>query len=163
MRKVIPFLAAGVIAASGVASLVLVAGPATAKVVKPPVTASCTSGGTGAGTLFGTESNQLVVGCTGSSTKAKVTATGSIVPDTSTSSATIYWTNKETTTESFSYAASGTCPTFLGVAAATAVTVTATITGGNSGLTVGQKATSVDCLYSAGGDLFVRSAGPVTF
>jgi hypothetical protein len=163
MRKVIPLLAAGVIAASGVASLVLVDGAASAKVVKPPVTVSCTSGGSGAGTLFGTESNQLIVGCTGSSAKAKVTATASIIPNVAASTATIYWTNKETTTESFSYAAGGTCPTYLGLAATTAVTVTATVTGGNAGLTVGQKSASVNCLYSAGGDLFVRSGGPVTY
>ena len=112
--------------------------------------------------MFGTEANQLEVGCVGSTSKAKVTPTASIVPDVSTSSATVYWTNKKTTTESFSYAAGGTCPTFLGMSASTVVTVTATVTGGNSGLTVGQSSNSVDCLYSAGGDNFVQSAGPVS-
>jgi hypothetical protein len=165
MRKFIPFLAAGVIATSGVA-FALAGGSAVAaspKVVKPPITVSCTSGGTGAGTLFGTESNQLVVGCTNSSTKAKATATGSIVPDVATSTATVYWTDNTTTTESFAYAVGGTCPTYLGLAATTAVIVTATVTGGTAKLTKGVVSSSVNCLYSAGGDLFVRSAGPVSY
>ncbi len=54
---------------------------------------------------FGTEGNKLLVGCVGSSSKAKVTPTAGIVPDVATSSATVYWTNNKTTTESFSYAA----------------------------------------------------------
>jgi hypothetical protein len=163
MRKFVPIVAAGVMAMSGVAFALVAGSSAPAGATATPVTAACTSGGTGAGTLFGTESNQLVVGCTGSSSKAKNTATGSIVPDTATSTAVIHWTNKDTTDESFSYAVGGTCPTFLGIAASTAVTVTATITGGTAKLTTGKTFSSVDCLYSAGGDLFVRSAGPVSF
>ena len=163
MRKLVPFLAAGVMATSGVAFAILAGGSAGAGAPKPPITASCTSGGTGAGTLFGTESNQLVVGCTGSSSKAKSTATGSIVPDVSYSTAVVYWTNGKTTDESFSYAVGGTCPTFLGLTATTSVIVTATVTGGTAKLTTGQVFNSVNCLYSAGGDLFVRSAGPVEY
>jgi hypothetical protein len=137
MRKFVPFLAATVIAASAVSIAVLSTGSVGAKTVKPPVTATCTSSNpSGAGSESGTESNQLFVGCVGSS-------------------------NNKTTTESFSYAGGGTCPTFLGLTATTAVTVTATVTGGNSGLTVGQVNSSVNCLYSAGGDLYVESAGPV--
>jgi hypothetical protein len=163
MRKIVPFLAATVIAVSAVSIAVLSTGSVGAKTVKPPVTAICTSSNpSGAGSESGTESNQLFVGCVGSSSKAKVTATGSVVPDVATSSATVYWTNNKTTTESFSYAGGGTCPTFLGLTATTAVTVTATVTGGNSGLTVGQVNSSVNCLYSAGGNLYVESAGPVS-
>jgi hypothetical protein len=90
-----------------------------------------------------------------------VTPTATITADVATSSATINWTDKKTTTESFSYSTGGTCPTYLGLTATQAVIVTATVTGGNAGLTVGQSSSSVNCLYSAGGDLLVRSAGPV--
>ena len=121
---------------------------------KPPVTVTCTStNANGAGSQLGTESNQLFVGCVGSASKAHVTPTASVIPDVATSSATIYWTNKKITTESFSYAGGGTCPTYLGLTASTVVTVTSTVTGGNPGLTVGQSFKSVNCLYSAGSDL----------
>ncbi len=163
MRKFVPFLAAAAVATSAASFAVLSTGAAGAKAPKPPVTVTCTrSNANGAGSLFGTESDQLLVGCVGSAAKAKVTPTATIVPDVATSSATIYWTDKKTTTESFSYAAGGTCPTFLGQTAATAVIVTSTVTGGNAGLTVGQIFSSVNCLYSAGGDLYVQSAGPVS-
>jgi hypothetical protein len=112
--------------------------------------------------LFGTTNNQLEVGCVGSSSKAKVTPTASIVPDISNSTAVVYWTNGKTTDESFSYAAGGTCPTYLGVSASAAVTVTATETGGTAGLTTGQVTSAVNCLYSASGDSYVQSAGPVS-
>jgi hypothetical protein len=98
----------------------------------------------------------------GSSTKAKVTTTGSVIPDVSAGNATIYWTNNKTTIESFSYAAGGTCPTYLGVSGS-AVTVTSTVTGGTAGLTVGQVNHSVTCLYAAGGQDYVQSTGPITF
>jgi hypothetical protein len=165
MRKiVISIVAVALVAAAASLAVMSNSVAGAAKGPKPPVTAICTSGNPGgAGSQFGSESDQLVVGCVGSSSKAKITATGSIIPDVSTSSATIYWTDKKTTTESFSYAAGGTCPTFLGQAASTAVTVTATVTGGNSGLTVGQAESSVNCLYTGGGWLFVQSAGPVSF
>jgi hypothetical protein len=162
MRKIVPFVAAAALI-SGVASFaVLSSGTAGAGAPKPPVTVTCNSGSAnGAGSQLGTETNQLLVGCVGSSTKAKVSPTATITPDVATSSATINWTDKKTTTESFTYAAGGTCPSYLGLAATTSVVVTATVTGGNAGLTVGQSFQSVNCLYSAGGDLLVRSAGSV--
>jgi hypothetical protein len=162
MRKLVPVLAAAVLTTCAASFAMLSAGTAGAGGPKPPVTVTCTStNANGAGSQLGTESNQLLVGCVGSASKAHVTPTGSIVPDVATSSATIYWTNKKITTESFSYAAGGTCPTYLGLTASTSVVVTSTVTGGNSGLTVGQSFQSVNCLYSGGSDLLVRSAGPV--
>ncbi len=164
MRKFVPILAAAAIATSAASIAVAASGNAGAGAPKPPVTVTCNSGTAGgAGSQFGTESNQLLVGCVGSATKAKVTPTATIIPNVATSSATINWTDKKFTTESFTYAVGGTCPTFLGLTATQAVTVTSTVTGGNAGLTVGNVSSSVNCLYSAGGDLFVRSSGPITF
>jgi hypothetical protein len=156
-------VAGAAVLASSVGVALLSGGVASAGGPKPPVTVTCTSSNAGGvGSLFGTTSNQLEVGCVGSSSKAKITPTASVVPDVSNSTAVVYWTNNKTTDESFSYAAGGTCPTFLGVSASAAVTVTATETGGNAGLTKGQVTTAVNCLYSSGGNSYVQSAGPVS-
>jgi hypothetical protein len=147
-------------AMAGSACLAVVA-PATiagAKGVKPPVTATCTG-------LFGQATNQLQSGCTGSSTKAKVTSYGVSVPNSGDTGATVYWTNKDTTVLTFTYTTvTNTCGSYLGYPASLEEQETATVTGGNSGLTTGvAQAGSPVCVYVDGGQILIISAGSNTF
>ncbi len=160
MNKMLTARLLAVAALAGSAGLTVIlssGGPAAAKAPKPPVTVTCTA-------LFGNATQQLESSCTGSSAKAKVTGSG-VVTQPSGSTSVTYWTNNKTTDESFSETlvpGPGTCPTFLGVTASDVIKETATVTGGNSGLTVGQSGTSSVCLYEAGGNIAVVGMGPIT-
>ena len=146
MRTGRPFRYLVAAALAGSASLAVVAPGAVAGAggVKPPVTVTCAA-------LFGTSLQQLQSGCVGSA-KAKVTSYGISVPNSSDNGATIYWTNKDTTTISFSYVTDATtagCGDLLGMAPTFAETETATVTGGTSKLTTGLAFTSSSpaCVY----------------
>jgi hypothetical protein len=147
-------------ALAGSAGLAVVA-PATiagAKTVKPAVTATCTG-------LFGQESSQVQSGCTGSSSKAKVTSYGVSVPNSGDTGATVYWTNKDTTVISFTYSSvTDTCSSYLGYAATLEEAEIATVTGGTSGLTTGKASAPSDvCVYVDGSQILVVSAGSNSF
>jgi len=158
------------------------ASPAVARVPAVPVTVTCNSndsgnsnGPGGIGSLSGAmtftaDPAAMLVGCTGSSSKAKVTpeAIWSGVPIvTSTDTATVKWTNNKTTTLSFSFNGSrGTCPTFDGLTSenATPGAIIATVTGGTAKLTVGQSFSFVECFTGdvSVPELVLWSAGPIT-
>jgi hypothetical protein len=148
-------VAAVALVGSGVSAALLPGTLAGAKGVKPAVTVTCTS-------LFGQEASQSLTGCTSSSSKVNG-AYGTQVDSGST--ATIYWTTKATTTVTFTYSQpADACPTFLGVAPASEVAESITVTGGNSKLTDEAYPTAQDsCAYSAGGDIVVNSLGSISF
>jgi hypothetical protein len=132
--------------------------------VKPPQRATCTA-------IFGTESQQLTSGCAGSTTpsKFKGSAYGVDIPNSSDDGATIYWASpsKAYTTISFTDVAvaptGSECGTELGTAATLFVTETATVTGGTSGLTVGDTPPSSNvCVYINGDGTDVVSGGAST-
>jgi hypothetical protein len=158
MKLPVRLVVAAALAGSACLAVVAPATIAGAKGVKPPVTATCTG-------LFGQEANQLQSGCTGSSTKAKVTSYGVSVPNSGDTGATVYWTNKDTTVLTFTYTSvTNTCPTYLGYAATLEEAETATVTGGNSGLTTGvASAPSNVCVYVDGSQILVNSAGSNSF
>ena len=86
--------------------------------------------------------------------------------DPSDTSATIYWTDKKYTTESFTYTtpASDTCPTLLGSTAFLEETEAANITGGNAKFTTGAvTGTSNVCIYedSNTGEIVVQNLTPI--
>jgi hypothetical protein len=126
---------------------------------KPPITTTCSS-------LLGGEVNQLLSGCvaTGAS---KTTSDGVTVVASGDTSATIYWTNNKTTTESFiynAYANASACPTYLDYAATIEEAETATVTGGTTKLTENvASAPSNVCIYLASdGTSLVVSDGSLT-
>jgi cytochrome oxidase Cu insertion factor (SCO1/SenC/PrrC family) len=154
MRKMLPvrILAIAALASSaGVAMLGGTAGAAT----KPPITVSCTG-------LLGSDTMQIQSGCTGSSTKAKVTTNAVTVPNGGDTGATIYWTNGKTTIITFAYTSvTDTCSTYLGVAASLEESETATVTGGTSGLTKEATAPTDVCVYIAGSQIAVVGGSSV--
>jgi hypothetical protein len=142
MRKMIAvrLVAAGAMLGS-IGFAVALPGAVASAAVKPPVTVTCSS-------LLGNESQQVQSGCVGSSTKAKVTPYGVSVPGSGDTTATIFWTNKDSTDISISYTTiTNTCSTYLDVAASTEVSETSSVTGGNSGLTVGADTSTDVCVY----------------
>ena len=151
MRTTKPFryLVAAALAGSAALTVALPGAVAGAGAVKPPVTVTCSG-------LFGTSTQQLQTGCVGSA-KSKVTSYGVSVPNASDTGATVYWTNKDTTTITFTYSAGNisACSDYLGLAPSDAETETATVTGGNAKLTTGIPYSSNACVYVYGGDILV--------
>jgi hypothetical protein len=158
MHKMLPvrFVAAAALVGSVGFAIAMPGAVAGAK-TKPPITTACSS-------LLGGETNQLLSGCvaTGAS---KTTSDGVTVVASGDTSATIYWTNNKTTTETFSYnTVTSTCPTYLDYAATLEEQETATVTGGNTKLTenVASSPTNV-CVYLASdGTSLVVSDGTLT-
>jgi len=159
-HRSIRFVAAAALAGSAIAAVVVpaaTAGAGAAK-AKPPVYVTCTS------FIGQSETTQMIYGCTNDTGSSKITTNG--VQVTSGSTATIYWTNKATTTISFAYTlvtgAAEDCPTLLGVAATAEVSEAVTVTGGTSKLPLGAVPTpSLVCAYSAGGNIVEnQDSGP---
>jgi hypothetical protein len=134
-------VAAAVACSFGLA--IMLPGAMAGAVTHPAVTVTCTG-------LLGNSTQQLESGCVGSGspTKFKGSSYGVAVPNGSDTGATIYWTDKATTTISFTYATeTNTCPTYLGVAASLEEQETATVTGGTAKLTLETGPPSNVCIY----------------
>ncbi|MGH9919588.1 MAG: hypothetical protein ACRD6W_12080 [Nitrososphaerales archaeon] len=145
MPKSLPVRLMLVAAVAGTASLAILLPSVTAAAhgPKPPVTATCTN-------LFGGATYSTLSGCSATSGAPKISSSGFSIVNGGDTGATIYWTDKKYTTESFTYGtvSPDTCPTLLGSSAFLEETETATITGGNSKLTVGAVSGSADvCIY----------------
>jgi hypothetical protein len=163
MPKRIPARLMMVAALAGTATvaMLLPAVAASAK-TKPPLTASCTL-------LFGNASVQTVSGCAATSGAPKISAYGLTEVNSGDNGATIYWTDKKYTTESFTYSfPTNTCPTLFGATALTEATESASITGGNAKLTTGAIATTTNvCIYEQqtsgpnDGEFIVQSIQPL--
>jgi hypothetical protein len=124
---------------------------------KPPVTVTCTG-------LIGNSSNQVESGCVGTA-KSKVTPYGVTVVNGSDTGATVYWTNKDDTTLSFTYSGiTNACPTYLDQAASLEEQETATVTGGTSKLTLETAPPADVCIYigSTDGSILVVGDGSYT-
>jgi hypothetical protein len=155
MRKMLPVRVLAIAALASSAGIAMLGGTAGARVVKPPVTVTCSQ-------LLGSDTQQIQSGCVGSSSKAKVTTNGIAVVNGSDNGATVYWTNGKTTILSFSYTTiTSTCPTYLGVAASLEEQETATVTGGTAGLSKVATAPSDVCIYIAS-QIAVVSDGSLT-
>jgi hypothetical protein len=142
MKRLMPVRFAVIAAMVGSAALAaaLPGALASAKGVKPPITVTCTG-------LIGNTSQQVESGCVGTA-KSKVTPYGVAVVNSGDTSGTVYWTDKTTTTITFTYGTvTNTCPTYLGVAASLEESETATVTGGNSKLTLETATPSDVCVY----------------
>jgi hypothetical protein len=148
MRKMLRSrcVAAGVLLGSiGLAAAVLPGAAASAAVAKPPVTVTCSA-------TLGNAAQQLNSGCVGTA-KSKVTTYGVAVPNGSDTGATIFWTNKDTTTITDTFGSvTNNCPTYLDVAASLKEQETATVTGGTSKLTNETAAPSDLCVYVGASD-----------
>jgi hypothetical protein len=155
MRKMLPVRILAIAALASSAGVAMLGGTAGAA-VKPPVTVTCSG-------LLGSDSQQIQSGCVGSSSKAKITTNGVSVVNGSDTGATVYWTNNKTTVLTFAYSTiTSTCATYLGVAASLEEQETATVTGGNAGLSKVATAPSDVCVYIAGSQIAVVSAGSLT-
>jgi hypothetical protein len=158
MRKLLAvrFVAAAALLGSVGLAVALPGAVASAGGPKPPVTVTCTG-------LIGNSTQQLQSGCVGTA-KSKVTAYGVDVPNSGDTGATIYWTNKDTTTITFTYASvTNTCPTYLGVAASIEEQETATVTGGTSKLTAETAPSSKVCVYlGSDSTVLIVGDGPST-
>jgi hypothetical protein len=158
MKKLMPVRFAVIAALVGSAALAaaLPGTVASAKGVKPPITVTCTG-------LLGNTSSQLESGCVGTA-KSKVSSYGVAVVNSGDTTGTVYWTDKTTTTISFTYASvTNTCPSYLGVAASLEEAETATVTGGNSKLTLETAPPSDVCVYIGGdGTYLIVGDGPYT-
>jgi hypothetical protein len=144
MQKFRPVRLAVAVAVAGSFGLaIMLPGAIAGAAVKPPVTVTCSG-------LLGNSTQQLESGCVGSGspTKFKGTSYGVAVPNGSDTGATIYWTDKDTTTITFTYATiTNACPTYLGVAASIEESESATVTGGTSKLTLETGPPSDVCVY----------------
>ncbi len=142
MHKLLPvrIVAAAALVGSVGFAIAMPGGIAAAGGPKPPVTTVCSS-------LFGNATTQVLSGCTIG--KGKNTAYGVTVPNSNDTGATIYWTDKDTTIESFSYTPiTNTCPTYLGVSASLEESEVGTITGGNTKLAENTPSPAADvCVY----------------
>jgi hypothetical protein len=152
--------AAALVGATGAAVLAPVT-MSGAAAVKPPVRVTCTG-------LFGNSDavagggSQLLSGCAGSgplAAKAHVTPFGVEVSSGGTipTAATITWTNKDSTTMGLSNLTGVTndCPLYLGLTPTIKESVTSTITGGNSKLTVGDSNVNTACVYIVGTQVLI--------
>jgi len=155
-RSTTRFIVAAALVGSAAAAIVAPASIAGAKKVKPPVRVTCTG-------LFGQSTTsgggaQLLSGCVGTA-KSKVTpfgvevSSGGAVP----TSDTITWSNKTTTILGLSNLQSVTndCSTEFGLAPTLKESVTSTVTGGNSKLTVGDANTGTACVYIVGSQVLI--------
>ncbi len=152
MRKFLSVrsLAVLALAGSGLAAVALPAGVAGAKA---PVKVTCTG-------LFGLSSSSELSGCSGHG--AKISPYAVEVPNSGDTAATIYWTDKTTTTSSISYVTgSFTCPNLGGDASVTGspITETGTVTGGNSKITTGVANVTDACVYTIGSDIIIDNDG----
>ncbi len=154
------FIVAAALVGSAAAAVVAPAALAGAAGPKPPVQATCTG-------LFGQSTTagggqQLLSGCAGSgplAAKAHVTNFGIEVPEVSPAptSATIYWTNKDTTTLTLGAISTVTndCSTYLGLTPTFKESVASTVSGGNSKLTVGDTNQGSACVYLVGSQVLI--------
>ncbi len=155
MRKIVSSVAAA--ALLGSVGLAVALPGAVAGAAKGPVTATCSQ-------LIGSSANQLLDGCS-SASGAKITAQGVAIPNSGDTGATITWLNKKTTTESFTYTSvTDTCATYGGAAPSLEEQETATITGGNSKLSLQSEPPADVCIYIDGtnGSILVVSAGSLS-
>jgi len=141
------FIAAAALAGSAGLAVVAPAAIAGAGAPKPPTEVTCSS-------LLGSATEQLQSGCVGTA-KAHTTAYGVSVPNNTDTAATIFWTNKDTTTISIaSSSVTNDCGTYLGVAANLKEQSVSTVTGGNSKLTLESNISTV-CVYISGSQILV--------
>ncbi len=154
MRKMvgIRFVAAAAMLGSVGLAVALPGAVASAKGPKPPVTVTCSS-------TLGNAAQQMNIGCVGTA-KSKVTPYGVAVPNGTDTGATIYWTNRDTTTVSDSYTSvTDTCGTYLDQTSSVEEQVTATVTGGTSKLTDETTAPEDLCVYVGATDGTVLVVG----
>ena len=146
MSKKFAIRTVGAGALAAVATLAVVVLPssiASAGKTKPPSVATCTG-------MLGQETSLILTGCTGSS---KISPDGLGVTNLGASTAVVYWTNKKYTNFSFTETAVNTdaCPTLGGdLPPAGEASETATVTGGNTKLTLESNSSDV-CIYSISG------------
>jgi len=165
MRKFVPVRALAVVALAGCALAgTVVATSGSASAAKGPVAATCTgiSGSATVAIEVSGVASSIISGCTGGHTTSQGISSTTLNPGLTSGSTTIIWLNKKTTTYDFSIAtAAFTCPTFLGLTATGAETLTVTNVAGTAKVNAGG---SFNACYWLGGDgtLYEASVGTVT-
>jgi len=166
MRKFGPIRILAVLALSGSAlagaAVATSSGVAGAKGVVAATCTGITGSGTVAAEVAGDPTNSVIAGCTGGKSSPQGVSVSTLNSNETSGSATIYWSDKKTTTYTYTTAsASATCPTFLSQAATGSETITISNLGGNAKITAGGTFTA--CYYIGGdGTLYEQTVGTVT-
>ena len=147
-------------ALAGSASLAAVAIPGgTASAA--PLTLSCK-------TLTGSETAQTISGCSGTASKETGTKGTSTVKNNlskKTGVATVKWSTKKTSIESYSYTellgASNKCPAKSGYTKVAEAPEKGKVTGGTATGMIGGAVTGTACAYSKSGKISIFNDGPI--
>lgn len=142
------------VAAAGSASLAAAAIPAGSASAATPLTLTCTS-------LSGNQSTQKISGCSGTG-KSETGATGTAKVASSNKSATITWSTKKTSVESFTYkdVTPNACPAVTGYTSLLEVSESGSVTGGTATGLKGRKVSGKVCVYDKGSTYLVKSLRP---